>query len=161
MINVERLQNDLIHDEGLKLDPYTDTLGNLTIGVGHLMSADGREKAEEVIGRKIGSGSITRAEALEILQSDIAEVVAELSKENFWPLVSQYEVRSRALVNMTFNLGLSKLFHFTNMIAALLKSDWEKAAAEMEHSLWAHEVGARALRLAEMMRSGEDADGHS
>lgn len=156
MINVERLQNDLIRDEGLRLTPYIDTLGNETIGVGHLMSGAGREKAEEVIGRKIDANGISRAEALEILQSDIAEVVAELSKENFWPLVSQYEVRSRALVNMTFNLGLSKLFHFTNMIAALLKSDWERAAAEMEHSTWAHEVGARALRLAEMMRSGTD-----
>ena len=63
-------------------------------------------------------------------------------------------MRQRVYVNMTFNLGSTRLALFKKMHAAVEAKDWEKAAEEMLDSKWATQVKGRADRLAEMMRSG-------
>ena len=62
--------------------------------------------------------------------------------------------RKRALVNMAFNLGLSRLRSFKRMLKALAEEDFETAAAEALNSRWAEQVGDRAARLATLIRSG-------
>jgi len=42
------------------------------------------------------------------------------------------------------------------MIAALARGDYKAAADEMVDSAWYRQVGTRARRLVEMMRTGED-----
>ena len=65
------------------------------------------------------------------------------------------EVRQHVLVNMCFNLGLTRLKKFEKMFAAIERRDWNAAAAEMLDSRWAKQVGSRAVELARMMRTGE------
>jgi lysozyme len=64
------------------------------------------------------------------------------------------DVRQRALINMAFNLR-ARLLGFTNTLAAIQASDWQKAHDEMLDSLWAKQVGERAQRLASMILTGE------
>jgi lysozyme len=58
------------------------------------------------------------------------------------------------LINMAFNLGLTKLRQFKMMWAAIEDNDFEVAAQEMLNSKWASDVGKRALELSEQMRTG-------
>ena len=125
-------------DEGLRLKPYRCTEGKLTIGYG----------------RNIEDHGINEEEAELMLQNDLlwAESGCFHVFSDWWKL---NEVRKGVLINMAFNLGIPRLRQFKNMIAAVDKHDYEKAADEMLDSKWAKQVGNRATRLADTMRSGK------
>ena len=57
------------------------------------------------------------------------------------------------MMNMAFNMQ-GKLLTFVDTLAAMKRGDYAAAADGMLNSLWARQVGARATRLAAMMRSG-------
>jgi lysozyme len=69
-----------------------------------------------------------------------------------FPFIS--DERQEVLVNMAFNLGEASLSAFKNMLDAIAKADWQRAAAEMRNSKWARQVGSRAERLAKQMETG-------
>lgn len=139
-MNLEKMREQLILHEGLKLKPYTCTGGKLTIGVG----------------RNLENKGINHDEAMFLLDQDIDECVRDciviaggLQK---WNQLS--DARQRVLVDMRFNLGGAGLRSFRRMLAALQRSDYPMAAVEMLDSRWATQVGQRAVRLAQMMREG-------
>lgn len=61
--------------------------------------------------------------------------------------------RQRVLVNMAFNLGMTGLLGFKTTLLAMEQGRYEDAA-RMLRSRWAGQVGVRAERLSEMMRTG-------
>jgi lysozyme len=137
-MDIEALKNQLILHEGLKLEPYECTAGKLTIGVG----------------RNIEDIGITEDEARYLLDNDILRVCDELDRNlPWWRDLS--DARQRVLVDMVFNLGISRFMQFQNTIAAIESGDYETAASEMLDSRWSNQVGNRAKTLSRMMR--EDA----
>ena len=64
-------------------------------------------------------------------------------------------VRKAIIIDMLFNLGLPGLRGFKNMFRALRADNYKRAADEMLDSKWAGQVGYRARKLADMMRTGE------
>lgn len=138
----EILVQQLIRDEGVRLMPYRDTakpVGKLTIGVGHNLDDLG----------------ISRAVADLMLTEDIQRAHRDCLIAFRW-FESLSPPRQRVLLNMCFNLGITRLNGFRKMLAALADRNYEQAAVEMLDSKWATQVGSRALRLAEQMRSGLD-----
>ena len=132
------IEDQLILHEGMRLKPYRCTAGKLTIGVG----------------RNLEDKGITYDEAMFLLRNDIAEVTAQLERFDWFRALGP--VRRKVLVDMAFNLGMAGLLGFQKMIAALARGDYKAAADEMVDSAWYHQVGTRARRLVEMMRTGED-----
>jgi lysozyme len=63
-------------------------------------------------------------------------------------------VRATVVCTMIFNMGLRTFSQFHDTIGCIQRGDWEGAAANMMASAWARQVGARAERLADMMRLG-------
>ena len=136
---LERLQKTLIRHEGLKLKPYHDTVGKLTIG----------------IGRNLDNNGISKAEALHLLENDLKVCVID-AKEVFgaqWGKLN--DVRQEVILNMLFNLGRPRFLGFKKCIAAIKDERWADAAVEMLDSKWARQVGNRAQELAEAMETGE------
>jgi lysozyme len=132
------LEDQLIDHEGLELKPYRCTAEKLTIGVG----------------RNIEDRGITEDEARYLLKNDIKIVEDELLERQ--PMVGGLDsVRQRVLVDMGFNLGLPILMKFQNMWAAIESEEWDEAADQMMDSRWAKQVGRRAKRLSQAMRTGE------
>lgn len=130
----------LMIDEGVVLHAYQDSLGFWTIGCGRLI--DGRK-----------GGGITAAEALYLLDNDIDRVVDALAEK--WPaFLHLMPARQVVLVSMAFNLGIDGLAGFKNTLTHIWRGEYESAALGMLDSLWAKQVGVRAVRLAEMMRTG-------
>lgn len=131
------LRDQLKRDEGLKLLPYVDSVGRLTIGYGRNLSENG----------------ITQDEAGMMLTQDIERHNADLYRA--FPIIGTLNVpRQIVLCNMCFNLGIVKLKRFVNMWAAIEDGDYVQAANEMLNSLWAKQTGVRATRLAASMASG-------
>ena len=137
-MDVEKLKDQLILHEGLELKSYQCSAGYLTIGVG----------------RNVEELGITEDEARYLLDNDILRVTKELdSAMPWWRNLS--EVRQRVVVDMVFNLGLSRFLNFKNAINAMQEEDWDEAAAQMLDSRWADQVGQRAHRLAKAMVEDE------
>jgi lysozyme len=126
----------LKRDEGVRLKPYTDTVGKLTIGVG----------------RNLTDVGISEAECETLLANDIAK--CEADAERFHWYAGLDDARKAVVLNMIFNLGAGAFRSFTNTIKAIEAGDYQDAAERMTQSLWARQVGARAARLAQIMRTG-------
>jgi lysozyme len=128
----------LRRDEGVRLKPYVDTAGKITIGVG----------------RNLTDVGISNDESNILLQNDISKTRAGLIQ--YLPVFSTMDpIRQAVPMNMAFNLGVGGFLEFHNMIAFLQAGNWDSAAAEMLNSRWASEVGVRATRLAEQLRTGQ------
>jgi lysozyme len=65
------------------------------------------------------------------------------------------EVRREAMINLCFNLGLTKLRKFVNALEAMKQRNYNKAATEFLNSKWANQVGERSREVAQMIRTGE------
>ena len=137
-MNLNDLKDQLIKHEGLRLKPYWDTAGKLTIG----------------IGRNLDDVGVTDLEARFLCDNDIERAMRQLDRAlPFWRQLDG-EKRQMALVNMCFNLGPGRLLEFEKFIAALKVGDWAVATREMLDSKWAKQVGGRAAELAELVRRG-------
>lgn len=123
--------------EGLRLKPYQCTAGKLSIGYG----------------RNLDDMGITEDEAEALLHNDIARVRRELAALDIGSGLD--DVRAAVVVDMCFNLGINRLLRFRNFLSALRAKDFERAAREMVDSRWYRQVGTRAERLVEMMKTGE------
>jgi lysozyme len=137
-VNVYHLIEDLERDEGLKRFPYRDTVGKLTIG----------------IGRNLDDNGISEDEAKMLLRNDVADILAAL-RTNIVGWSELGEARQRALANMGYNMGWPRLSLFLKMRVAIAEGDFDLAASEALNSRWAKQVGARAQRVAALLRLGE------
>lgn len=139
-MSITSLQEQLLRDEREVLHAYTDSRGYLTIGVGRLIDARG--------------GGISHAEAMYLLDNDIRTHTQELVSALPW-VADLDPARLGVLCNMAFNMGVPRLLGFKHALKAIQAGNWSEAAKEMLDSAWARQVGGRAERLAEQMRTGE------
>jgi lysozyme len=132
------LREQLERDEGREGYPYRDSLGFLTIGVGH--NLDANPLPDEVINL--------------LLDIDIARVQGALRIRVPW-YQELSEPRQAVLEGMAYNMGVGGLMTFHKLLRACEGGDYTTAAAEMLDSRWAKQVPVRAMRLAAQMRTGE------
>ena len=136
-MNRDELRSMLVLHEGLKLKPYKCTAGKLTIGVG----------------RNLDDVGISQDEAMYLLERDIDRVEEQLDARFPW-WRQMTPARQAVLADMCFNLGINRLLGFVNTLQAMKDGDYAAASEGMLASLWASQVGNRAIRLARMMREG-------
>jgi lysozyme len=125
--------------EGLRLLPYRDTRGILTIGYGHNLS--------EPIAAEVAELQLKHD--VEAIAHQVAGVVGD----DVWPQLAP--ARQAALIDMGF-MGPAKLARFEKMIAAIRSGAWQTAHDEVLNSQWAIEVKQeRASCDADMLLTGE------
>lgn len=136
---VTLIKEQLVRDEGKKYRGYRDTRGTWTIGIGH----------------NVESGPpLTETAVDAIFEGDLRHVCDEIARRIPWALKLD-PARHAVLVNMAFNLGLGGLLKFKKMLAAMEQGNWEEAAIECADPNYVKQVGARAIRLAEQLRTGK------
>jgi lysozyme len=123
--------------EGKRLKPYTDTVGKLTIGVG----------------RNLSDVGISDDECLLLLQHDIYHAIQSLSVYPWYMRLN--DARQAAVIDLMFNVGAARFAGFKKMIAALELGHWDEAARQLLDSVYATQVGKRAVELAFMLEKGE------
>lgn len=138
----------LTRHEGSRLVVYDDfngkpvrkgstLIGNPTIGVGRNLSGRGISSSEQAL----------------LLDNDIAECEAVLSKQPWWGKLN--EPRQAAAIDLAF-MGWGSFQKFVNLFAAITIENWDLAAQEVLDSKWATDVGPiRSGDIARMMRTGE------
>ena len=146
---INKLQEQLKIDEGIKYEVYEDHLGYATFGIGHLITT-----ADEEYGWPVGT-KVTPKRVNEVFQTDVQTYIKETQKV-FPDLINKPDLIQIVLVNMCFNLGAPRLGKFRKFISAINDEQWIEAAVEMMDSNWANQVGPRAERLKQIVLSQAD-----
>ena len=138
------MANELIEmlkrHEGVRSNVYLCSAGYETIGVG-------RNIAESGLG-------LTEDEIDFLLINDITRVKQELTDTYFWfPALN--DARQDAMVDICFNLGLTRLRGFVKALEAMSREQFDIAADEFMDSRWSQQVGNRAVEVTEMIRTGD------
>ena len=129
-MNFNKICDQLLAHEGIRLKPYKCPAGKLTIGVG----------------RNLTDKGITESEAKYLLYNDIRECVRDLQKL-FKEFDKFPEKIQRVLVDMRFQLGSKGFLGFILMIRAVENMDWPEMIRQMKDSAWYGQTTNRANNL--------------
>ena len=136
---MKKLREMIKRHEGVETHAYKCSQNKTTIGVGRNIDPNG------------GIG-LSEAEIDYLLNNDINRCIGELSGFVWFPDLS--EARQNAMIDMVFNLGITRFKGFKNAIDAMSISDFDTAADEFYDSRWAKQVGNRAIEICDMIRKG-------
>lgn len=145
---INNIEEQLRNDEGFSQRPYRDSRGNWTDGYGHRLGANGGQ-----------TPPVSREQAEATLQRDIQNATQQLDQQFPWAR-NLDDARRGVLRNMMFNMGPGNarrrtgLASFRQTLEMIRNGDYNGAATQMQRSAWARQVGPRATRLAEQMRTG-------
>ena len=132
-MNDHSTKSMLRRHEGDTCEVYLDTNGYLTVGVGHQLA----------IGSKIPQEAVEA-----IFRADYQEVVEGYNSLG----LTLDNDRRGVVINMLFQMGLTRFKGFKRFITRLREKDWAWAAYEMWDSKWRRkERSKRALELIEIM----------
>ena len=142
---IEQIKEDLVKHEGYVTEIYLCSEGYPTFGIGHMVTEDDMEHTWPV------GTPVTDERILQVFHDDCNAACTDASAL-FLNFSSHPENVQRVLVNMSFNLGRSRLGKFKNMITAVNEGNYSKAADEMVDSKWYRQVKRRGEELVEIMR---------
>lgn len=125
--------------EGNRLQPYHDSEGYLTIGVGIMIDE-----------RK--GGGLTYEESIALFKMRLRKV--ELEVEDRFPRYrSLSKVRKAVLLSMAYQMGVNGLLGFKKMLAHIQQKDFYMASCELMDSRFADQTPNRAAIQAMMLQS--------
>src|ERR1700722_9351807 len=119
---LDRVRAQLKRDEGLRLKPYRDTAGKLTIGWGRNLTDDG----------------LTEAEASLLLEDDLEAAVLAVHHAFPWS-VTLDDVRLGVLVQLEVNIGVAGEAKFVQLLGALERREYDAAAFALIDSAADHQ----------------------
>ena len=126
--------------EGFHPKAYPDTLGNMTIGYGHLI------KPNESF-----PDGISRARAQELFEKDYTSHKKGAQRIPGYGKSSPQQ--KAGLIDLTYNQGVGWHRGFPKFMAAYKKGDYETAGAELKDSQWYGQVGRRAPTIVNLIKN--------
>ena len=136
----EQLREMLRRHEGVRNFVYMCSEGYETIGVGRNIADSGLGLSDDEVDY--------------LLDNDIKRVKDELTDEYYW-FGGLNDARQEAMIDISFNLGQTRLRGFKKALDAMASEDFDIAADEFMDSRWSEQVGNRAIEVTEMIRTGE------
>ena len=138
-MNVEEL---LDFEEGFSAKPYIDSLGYPTIGNGTLIGPKGAPLSCYTL-------EVSR-EVAHLLLKDMMSINLEKLRQLYW-YENLDEDKQMIIQSMAYQLGMSGLLKFKNMIKALTDKNYSESEKQALDSLWAKQTPARAKRHATVL----------
>lgn len=136
-------------EEGFRSRAYIDSEGYPTIGTGFLIGPKGAPVTNYTFTL---SKSVSDVWLQELVDAKFAEMKANPSI--YAALKQCNPARADVLLSMAYQLGTQGLAGFKNTLQMISVGNFTGAAAGMMNSLWARQTPKRALRHADVMRTG-------
>ena len=139
-MDIDKLREDLIIDEGTKNEIYLDHLGLPTHGIGHLIT-----EWDEEYGKPIGT-PVSEDRVNQCFQVDVYGTIDEckILFEDFYELPEEVQL---IIGNLMFNMGRPRLSKFVLFREAVKDRDWIECGNQLKNSRYYTQVTARADRL--------------
>lgn len=131
------IRKKAIEREAVRAFPYFDIYGNISIGIGHNLSAN----------------PLSAQQIDDFFNSDI-DYHYEHLKESFPWFLDLNQSRQAILVYMAFNLGWKRFLGFKKMIKKLEENDFEGAAQEVLTSVYNTQLPKVTHDIAQILISG-------
>ncbi len=116
--------------EGIRYVPYIDSLGFLTVGIGHRLLNKGKPR-------------YTHEEVTNMFNLDL-EIAIKSTKKVYVTYDKQPDNIKLILIDLAFNLGETKLRKFVKFNLAINNKDYTLAAHELKDSRYYSQTGNRA-----------------
>lgn len=145
----DELWERIVRHEGIRYSPYTDSVGQETIGVGHAIT-----EAEKKI--YFNNCEISEREVFYLLHIDINDA-ARSADDLIGDITLPIPIRE-VIIEMVFQLGKRGVSKFKRMWAALKKGDFAEAGYEMRDSKWFHQTQSRCIELAKIVENIKNID---
>ena len=137
----------IIEHEGIRYEPYKDSVGLWTVGVGHLIG-DGKTLPPEY------NRKFSHEEVMAMFEKDYDK--HKKQAQSNVPGFGKYDsLGQAALVDLTFNMGPGWPRKFKNTSAKLGAGDTAGAAEGLTNSKWYTQVGRRAPIITGMIRESK------
>jgi len=157
MVDEARLEQSVEGNEGFKAAPYLDTKNLWTWGEGWCLETSPPTGAQwkYLLDNKLATLSITRAGADWFVQQRLVVIEAQLAHDyaEFWAFLGG--ARQNALVEIAYQMGVTKEEAFHVAIQAMREARWHDAEVAFLDSLWAKQTPGRATKLAAQIGTGE------
>ena len=144
--------------EGVRYKQYRCSAGHRTIGIGYnIDSKSAAQLARDLLA--IGEVDFNTELSVPQVQMLLTRSIqrAQADAVIWFPDLHDLPLDvKRAIVDLSFNIGRTKLSKFVRLRAALSRRDWVAASDEMMDSRWYRQVGLRAVVLVEMVRTCDE-----
>ena len=141
-----RLSELIELEEGFRESVYRCSEGYPTIGLGAKIGPKDADLSNYTL-------TVNRAIAEAMMQKELSHAEVRLA-ECEWFLGLDLE-RSKIIMSMCYQMGVSGVLGFKNMIAAIERKDWARASREALDSKWARQTPERANRHAQVLLTGD------
>ena len=138
------LKNKIKKNEGYRNKPYLDSLGNPTIGYGHLITKKEKKIFQDKFSKKFLSN---------LFDKDFKKALTDY-KKNF-NYKKHSKEKKEVLIEMIFQLGIKKQKKFVKMNKHIQNNDMFLAALEMKNSLWYKQTPKRVDGLINLLLKKE------
>lgn len=149
-LDLAKLREELIRDEGKRAYLYFDSEGFATFGVGRNVVTNPLTANEREFGKRSGFDSDAFVQLL--LSNDLSAVVMDLDGSFPW-----WRARSancqRGLANFRFQLGPNRFRAFGPTLEILERGDARRAGARLRSALWYQQTPLRAERVIRLIES--------
>lgn len=149
-LDLAKLREDLIRDEGKRANLYFDSEGFATFGVGRNVVTNPLTSNEREFGKHHGFDSGSFIELL--LNNDISAVVLDLDGSFPWWRAESANCQ-RGLANFRFQLGPKGFRAFSPTFEILRSGDRKRVAARLRSALWYQQTPLRAERVIRLIES--------
>lgn len=141
--------------EGRRNEVYKDSLGIPTIGIGYnLRNATAKEDLAKVganLKEVLRGKQLSDDQVNELFRMSLDRALKDA--KSYYPEFDKLpDAAKGVLVDMSFNLGLTKLKGFKDLKTALGKGNYNAAADAMIDSAWYKQVKTRGVKLVNIMR---------
>lgn len=153
-IDPQALYKQIAGHEGIEKTVYKDVKGH-SIGIGFNLGAKHNQDFLKKIGINpqdlMGGAAIDNKTIKRMYNHSLTQSWKDISAlvPNFKSLPSNVKM---VLIDMSFNLGKTRLSDFKKMLAAVNNNDFQTAADEMVDSNWYRQVKRRGKNLERLMR---------
>ncbi|HFZ8855364.1 TPA: glycoside hydrolase family protein [Salmonella enterica subsp. houtenae serovar 1,40:z4,z23:-] len=114
-------------EEGVRHNPYIDSLGYPTVGIGFKLGPQGANLKNYTFCLTDNVINVWLQENIEIVYRSMQQ-----NEKINQALLYSNVVRTDILISMAYQMGVNGLAGFNNMLAAITEQDWNNAANENE-----------------------------
>ena len=144
-------------EEGFEPKPYYCPTGFITIGNGQKLFSLSKDEIKKQYGNsdkflKNFCCQVTKKSAAVDLKEKLTEIRHRLVAESWY--VNLDSEKQAIIISMAYQLGITGLFKFKNMIKALKAKDYKMAQIEALDSRWAKQTKSRAKKHANILGGG-------